>query len=1075
MSVIDTPQRQTATDPTRSFLVQAPAGSGKTEMLSQRFLRLLSTVKAPEQIIALTFTRKAASEMRERIMLALKHAASGKTPQSAHQQQTFDFAQAVLAQDKRLQWQLLNHPARLKIMTLDALCQSICQAIPIQEKAIPFAKITENADWYCQQAAKQCIEYALKEPQWQTPMSSLLLHLDNRVDQLISLFADMLLQREQWMHLVISAQSTPKHIFEQALSLIEQHTIKRFIDTVPSQLQNQLQQLAQQAANIDDKPDSPRKPLQSWSSFHKLDRAILHGLASLLLTSTDQLRKQFDHHVGVSKSSCHNEPLYRQMKEDSIALLQNLAQLPDFVNALVRVKNLPPSQYNDNQWMILSYLLQILPLLAAHLQLLFEQDQVLDFTAVSHQAINALGDDQQPTDLALYWDNAIHHLLIDEFQDTSIQQYQLIEKLVAGWEPGDGKTLFCVGDPMQSIYRFRQAEVGLFLRARYHGIGSVKLDYLQLKMNFRSCGQIVNWFNHAFAPVFPAQEDVELGAISFSSSTPALPLDEGSYIQTFSYEDKEQEAQTLVAHIDNLRRNHPNDSIALLARSRSQLRPILALLREQRIPFQGVDMDLLTTLPHIQDVWSLTTALLNPTHKLSWFALMRGPFCGVTLGDLLQIGKAARQRPIYEVLANLDALKESLSEDGFTRANYFFHIMRQALRQRYHKPLSLWTWETFQAFQGPTLLDDKALTDLEQYWQLLAKHDAAGTIDDMNYFRKRLEDLYSQQSQACQLQVMTIHKSKGLEFDTVVLPQLSATNTNRDRPLLRWLKLPREQQAPLFLLAPIKATDQERCPLYDFLASLDQEKEHFEKQRLLYVAITRAKKRLFLSGVKKVANSSFQSLLKHISFETGESKSQVEHLSPSANLYRIDAGLIDHYQYKQLTFQSALQPKDRLDNQASVIGSVVHGLLQQAVLNQYNQMEQLNWQPALHFIKQHVIASSSQQLIEKQCHHLLANFFQCPTGQWLIQPRSQSFAEYPILVQSEDKPKQQIIDRFFYDDETGWWVVDYKTASFDETKHKGHLEQVNNYAHALKFFLSIDQISCGVYYLGNNSWVDWTY
>lgn len=90
----------------------------------------------------------------------------------------------------------------------------------------------------------------------------------------------------------------------------------------------------------------------------------------------------------------------------------------------------------------------------------------VDFTTISQQALSALGDAENPTDLALYLDNTLHHILVDEFQDTSITQFELLTKLVHGWQQGDGKTLFIVGDPMQSIYRFRQAEVGLFLRLK---------------------------------------------------------------------------------------------------------------------------------------------------------------------------------------------------------------------------------------------------------------------------------------------------------------------------------------------------------------------------------------------------------------------------------------------------------------------------------------------------------------------------------------------------------------------------------------------------------------------------------
>ena len=91
-------------------------------------------------------------------------------------------------------------------------------------------------------------------------------------------------------------------------------------------------------------------------------------------------------------------------------------------------------------------------------------------------AQRALGEAENPTDLALSLDYQVQHLLIDEFQDTSVSHYDLLEKLVAGWEPGDGRTIFAVGDPMQSIYRFREAEVGLFLKVCREGIETLRLD-----------------------------------------------------------------------------------------------------------------------------------------------------------------------------------------------------------------------------------------------------------------------------------------------------------------------------------------------------------------------------------------------------------------------------------------------------------------------------------------------------------------------------------------------------------------------------------------------------------------------
>src|SRR6185312_3063120 len=115
----------------------------------------------------------------------------------------------------------------------------------------------------------------------------------------------------------------------------------------------------------------------------------------------------------------------------------------------------------------------------------------------------ALGTDEEPTDLALALDYRIRHLLVDEFQDTSQSQYELLTRLTAGWHAGDGRTLFLVGDPMQSIYRFREAEVGLYLRARREGIGGLKLEPLTLTANFRSQAGLVEWVNRTFRELLP--------------------------------------------------------------------------------------------------------------------------------------------------------------------------------------------------------------------------------------------------------------------------------------------------------------------------------------------------------------------------------------------------------------------------------------------------------------------------------------------------------------------------------------------------------------------------------------------
>jgi len=141
----DASVRQEALDPTRSFIVQAPAGSGKTELLTQRFLQLLCyTHKAPEEVVAITFTRKAAGEMRERIISALAMAENDTPPIEPHRQSTWQLAKKVLQRDKELHWQLQNNPNRLRILTIDALAAHITKQIPLPAKLSPQLNLTEN-------------------------------------------------------------------------------------------------------------------------------------------------------------------------------------------------------------------------------------------------------------------------------------------------------------------------------------------------------------------------------------------------------------------------------------------------------------------------------------------------------------------------------------------------------------------------------------------------------------------------------------------------------------------------------------------------------------------------------------------------------------------------------------------------------------------------------------------------------------------------------------------------------------------------------------------------------------------
>ncbi|WP_309567441.1 UvrD-helicase domain-containing protein [Coxiella-like endosymbiont] len=209
--------------------------------------------------------------------------------------------------------------------------------------------------------------------------------------------------------------------------------------------------------------------------------SVWKGIANLLLTQKGEWRKRIDKSVGFPPNSG-----YKQEKLQMQNLLAQLQPNNSLRIALQEIKNCPPINYTKNQWRILNSLISLLPLLVAQLQRIFNNQNIVDFTEVSLGALRALRNIDQPSNYVLHLDSQIHHFLIDEFQDTSIIQFRLIKALISEWQPNDGRTLFLVGDPMQSIYRFRQAEVSLFLEVKNKGIGNIHLTPLILCNNFRS-------------------------------------------------------------------------------------------------------------------------------------------------------------------------------------------------------------------------------------------------------------------------------------------------------------------------------------------------------------------------------------------------------------------------------------------------------------------------------------------------------------------------------------------------------------------------------------------------------------
>jgi ATP-dependent exoDNAse (exonuclease V) beta subunit len=656
----DLAARLQALDPSRSFLVQAPAGSGKTELLTDRILALLPTVSRPEEIVAITFTRKAASEMHARVLSKLQ-AGLGSEPESEQARRSWALAQKALAHDAERGWNLLHHPARLAISTIDAFCASLVRGMPWLSALGGRPNIVNDASAHYDVAARATLDLA----QEYDAVSILLSHLDVDTHAAIQAIASMLRYRDQWLPLL--HHGTDRQALQEALAQAICEDLRRVVEVMPHGWHESLCEPARRAAAALDElgADHPLAPLRDWQEALMPDVAHLdrwQAVAHLLLTKDGGLRSP----KGVNKSlgfppGCAYKAVFTQWLLAADPAAQWIAHL-------AALRDIPPACFTDAQWEVLSAQLLTLALAVAQLQLRFTATGQVDFIEISQRAAAALGSVDEPGELLLKLDASIRHLLIDEFQDTNQTQIDLLATLTSGWQQDDGRTVFLVGDPMQSIYRFRKAEVGLFLQVRDLGLGELRPFFLSLKDNFRSQAGVVAWINRQFGELLPRRDDAAAGAISYNDSNPFHPTMEGPAVtfhaawgsEGVAAADHAAEELTVALVREALAKRQPGGkpSVAILVRARRHLGHLVRRLAQEGIEYRAVDLVPLARRPVVSDLFQLVRALAHPADRLAWLCVLRAPWCGLTLASLHALFGRDLLTPIPALLARALSLPQ---------------------------------------------------------------------------------------------------------------------------------------------------------------------------------------------------------------------------------------------------------------------------------------------------------------------------------------------------------------------------------------------------------------------------------
>jgi ATP-dependent helicase/nuclease subunit A len=470
----------------------------------------------------------------------------------------------------------------------------------------------------------------------------------------------------------------------------------------------------------------------------------------------------------------------------------------------------------------------------------------VDFPAMSMAALRALGTAAAPTDLNLRLDYRLQHILVDEFQDTSSAQLELVRLITAGWQRGDGRSVFCVGDPMQSIYGFRQAEVRAFLELAEEGIGDLQFDVQRLSSNFRSDRIVVDWINSCFARIMPRADDRDRGAIAFRPSDSAVqssPAAEPA-VKIQCYRTRGAEAVAIADLIEARRRQHPEWRIAVLVRARAHAREIARCLRIRGIAFRAVDLEPLQDREAVRDLVMLICALLHLGDRTAWLAVLRAPWAGLRLADLLIVARAG---PIVWDAVREDAVLRELSEEGRARCRRLRPVLEAAFRLQNHGTFARWVERTWLGIGGPSCVADQAELDhIRVVFARLRELEQRG-LPDAADLAQSFADLYVDSGSSNTVEIMTIHKAKGLEFDMVVLPGLERhPRPNRDQLLLMHQFARTSRDGMVMAARPAVGADKDR--LFEFLRRRAQDAAGLEAERLLYVACTRAKWQLHLTA-----------------------------------------------------------------------------------------------------------------------------------------------------------------------------------------------------------------------------------
>lgn len=809
-----------ASDPKFSTWVAASAGTGKTKILTDRVLRLLMQNIDFHKILCLTFTNAAAGEMKERIAKALANWANS-SPENLKKKLHLTLGRSCSKSELNLAQSLytkyLNSDEKINVQTIHSFCQKLLKKFPLEAGISPSFTIIDESK------AHIILEQIKRDLLNKTELS----HIN---DYLNANFHEVTIDE------IIS------EIVQNKIKFFRTKSQHKCIITESKEIIESLEDLS----------------LKNWE--HIISYPIIQNIVGINQTPA-QIKKFFLTDSGQKRKKV----VPQKIAKTGSNLYSDLEEIQEQIFIIdQQEKSLQLEQYSKLLSIVGIFILEEYENYKSKKGLL-DYDDLIIYTSKLLKSSDA-------KEWVLYkLDGGIDHLLVDEAQDTSYKQWQIIEALIEEFYSGESKetnkdrTIFIVGDEKQSIFSFQGADVSSFARMNSNlknkmQQGKKNFANIQLEISYRSAKEILDGIHIVFDKIY--QQMPGFFSENIKQLTPHRSKHSGS-IEIWplcSYEEtnnnfwpissgiKIQTTQTLLAEkisayirgqISSNRilpatgqKIAPEDFMILFRRRDELTNEVIKALKNENIEVAGLDRISLCENLAVMDLLSIAKFILNPNDDLNLCALLKSPIIGLNEEEIYSISTNRKSSSIWEYInsnnnySNLHkTLQIFINLYNISHIGNFFQFIVDVLGYR----------NTLNAHCGPDSND--AIDELLHSANNFCKQDNSSIQNFIFWIDEYSGSVKRDSSNTDKVKIMTMHAAKGLQSPIVILCDTTSVPTQSNRFL--W------NQDDTLLSSKNSNSNPEN---FKELKKAEQNKTYAEYLRLLYVGMTRAEDHLIICG-----------------------------------------------------------------------------------------------------------------------------------------------------------------------------------------------------------------------------------